>query len=213
MCDNRSVFLKHNLYLKMIRPSAKDLLITLLHKENEERSSEKDSHGDDVDIDDPFKEPSMWNRPALLSISNEIGLKVSTRGVVLCKTSLMRNLKRVMNDSIQMSDFVPTPFGYNYIAYWLPIVGNISYVVLVTSMSICVIHLSYVAAESFHNQYECSAWLKMYSLQCYVLKKVRHYLEDMNYNIVYSTICALSVALTSLFVRLRRYNEALVNAG
>ena len=197
----------------MIRTSAKELLITLLHKENEERSSEKDSHEVVIDIDDPFKEPSAWNRPALLSISNEIGLKVSTRGVVLCKSSLIRNLKRVMNDSILMRDFIPAPFGYNYIDYWLPIVCNISYVVFVTSMSICGIHLSYIAAENLHNQYECSYWLKMYSLQCYVLKKVRHYLEDMNYNIVYSTICALSVALTSLFVRLRRYNESLVNAG
>ena len=127
------------------------------------------------------------------------------------KNSLIRILKRVLDDSIERKDFVPRAFGYNMYEYWVPIFSNIAYVILVTTGTIFLINISYLAAEYYHDDYECVVWYKMYSLQCYVLKKVRNYLEEMNYNIVYSTMCALSLALTTLFVNLRKYNEVLMN--
>lgn len=188
--------------------TAKETLVSLLEAESEERQNEKDRR---FDSKDPFKDPNLWTMDTLTIIVSKVGLKPSTHGVSFSKNSLIRILKRVLDESIVSKDFVPRAFGYNMYEYWAPIFSNIAYVIFVTTGTIFLINISYLAAEYYHDEYECCNWFKMYSLQCYVLKKVRNYLEEMNYNIVYSTMCALSLALTTLFVNLRKYNEVLMN--
>lgn len=202
-------FTPHNLILsRMYQRAAKETLASLIEAESEERQNEKDRG---FDSNDPFNDPSKWTMDTLTIIVSKVGLKASTHGVSFSKNSLIRILKRVLDESITRTDFVPRSFGYNMVEYWLPIISNVAYVMIVTTGTIMLINISYLLAEHYHDEYECVNWFKMYSLQCYVLKKVRNYLEDMNYNIVYSTMCALSLALTTLFMNLRKYNEVLMN--
>ena len=61
------------------------------------------------------------------------------------------------------------------------------------------IHYLYGFCERYHTHLECHTWQEFYSLQCFVLKKSRYYLEMFNYDIVFTAVCALGVALANIF--------------
>ena len=74
-------------------------------------------------------------------------------------------------------------------------------------MSLILVYNAYIFAEYLHDYFECSYWSNTYTLKCYVTKKVRYHLEDLNYNIVYTTLCALSLTGASILMRLQKYTK------
>ena len=76
-------------------------------------------------------------------------------------------------------------------------------------ITIFTVQYLYGFSEDFHQSYECSKLANFYSLHCYVLKKCRAYLEEMNYNLVYTVICGLGIAAANT---LRKYQNAATRA-
>ena len=148
---------------------------------------------------------NMWNNATLAALLRNSGVRSRSAGHALTAMGLLLRLRQVVEDTAPENAYEPTAFGRNKYEYWFPIFREMVVGVSITILTIVSVQYLYGWSEDFHQHYECSKVRNFYSLQCYVFKKCRAYLEEMNYNLVYTVICGLGLAAANT---LRKYQNA-----
>lgn len=148
---------------------------------------------------------NMWTVSELASVLNECDILTRSAGREMDKTSLVTRMKQVYYNTENCSVYKPSPLGHNWRGFWSPYTSDIMMTLATVIGTIAGVHYLYSYCEHYHYVLNCSNWRKMYSMECYVLKKARSYLEEMNYNIVYTTLCGLGIALTGMLSRAKAY--------
>ena len=161
-------------------------------------------HDDDVEDGNVF-ELIQWSVPELAALLRECDILTRVAGREMDKSGLMTRMKQVYYNTERSNVYKPSPLGHNWIGFWSPYIADILITIMTVLGTLAGVHYLYTYCEYYHYAWNCSNWRKMYSLECYVLKKSRFYLEEMNYNLVYTTLCGLGIALTGLFARAKAY--------
>lgn len=156
---------------------------------------------DDVNI----YQANMWNNATLAALLRNANVRSRNAGHALTALGLILRLRQVIEDTAPETAYEPTAFGRNKYEYWSPIVREMVVGISITIMTIFTVQYLYGWSEDLHQAYECSKIINFYSLHCYVFKKCRSYLEEMNYNLVYTVICGLGLAAANT---LRKYQNA-----
>jgi len=154
-------------------------------------------------------ENNMWNNATLAALLRNAGVRSRTAGHALTALGLILRLRQIVEDTAPESAYEPTAFGRNKWEYWFPIIREMVVGIVITILTIFSVQYLYGWSEDFHQRYECSKVGNFYSLHCYVFKKCRAYLEEMNYNLVYTVICGLGLAAANT---LRKYQNAATKA-
>jgi hypothetical protein len=188
----------------------REVIIRLIREENENRilMNQEDilvlpdgDNGDDVNI----YQNNMWNVAEIAGILRQAGVRDRIAGRALPLAGLLLRLRQVMEENAIVGAFEPHPFGRNKKEYWLPILREMVLGVIITILTIIVVQWLYIWSEHFHHVFNCVQTSEFYSLKCFVIKKSRSYLEEMNYNMVYTTVCGLGIAAANT---LRKYQSA-----
>ena len=161
-------------------------------------------HDDDVEDGNVF-DLIQWSVPELAALLRECDILTRVAGREMDKSGLMTRMKQVYYNTERNNVYKPSPLGHNWIGFWSPYIADILITIMTVLGTLAGVHYLYTYCEYYHYAWNCSNWRKMYSLECYVLKKSRFYLEEMNYNLVYTTLCGLGIALTGLFARAKAY--------
>tara|TARA_R110000787_G_scaffold252484_1_gene357935 strand:+ start:107 stop:739 length:633 start_codon:yes stop_codon:yes gene_type:complete len=154
-------------------------------------------------------ESNMWNNATLAGLLRNAGVRSRSAGHALTALGLISRLRQIVENTASESAYEPTAFGRNKWEYWFPIIREMVVGVGITILTIFTVQYLYGFSEDFHQSYECSKVSNFYSLHCYVLKKCRAYLEEMNYNLVYTVICGLGLACANT---LRKYQNSATKA-
>jgi hypothetical protein len=154
---------------------------------------------------------TLWSVSDLAAILRECDVLTRIAGREMDKSSLMTRMRQVYYNTESSSIYKPSPLGHNWRGFWSPYITDIFMTIATVIGTLAGVHYLYTNCEYYHYIWNCSNWRKMYSLECYVLKKSRSYLEEMNYNLVYTTLCGLGIALTGMLARAKAY--ATKNAG
>ena len=165
----------------------------------------------DGDNDDEVNiyENNMWNNATLAALLRNAGVRSRNAGHALTAMGLILRLRQVVENTAPETAYEPTAFGRNKWEYWFPILRELFVGVGITILTIFTVQYLYGWSEELHQSYECSKVANFYSLHCYVFKKCRAYLEEMNYNLVYTVICGLGLAAANT---LRKYQHAATKA-
>lgn len=131
------------------------------------------------------------------------GVKIRCAGRELTKVMLNNRVKEFVNGTLPLSYYQPSPFGKNWREYWLPILIETVYSIIIIVGTIVGTIVLYQLCEHFHHEWECQSLVNIFSVHCYVAKKSRSYLETYAYDIVYTTIVGVGVALVRIFMKMR----------
>tara|TARA_R110000803_G_scaffold1094_5_gene3725 strand:+ start:169 stop:960 length:792 start_codon:yes stop_codon:yes gene_type:complete len=189
----------------------RETLIRLLEHENDDRRVMENADlivvPDDSDASNEVNlyNANMWNVAPLATILRSAGVKTRSAGHALSLLGLLLRLRHVMDDTAPESAYDPTCFGRNKWEYWYPILKEIFVLFIITTLTVIGVQFLYVWSEHFHHTYECVKTSEFFSAKCYVLKKCRSYLEEMNYNLVYTVICGIGLAIANI---LRKFTNA-----
>lgn len=197
----------HKLFMGLMHePTTKEKLRKFIEVFN--ATHEQEEH---IDVDAPDFTPNRWSVSQLATALSEAGVKTRVAGREMDKSSLLHRFETIYSERPYPTDWVvPSPNGENWRAYWGPIIGEAIWAVLVVIGTVLGVYAAYYFCEEQHYKYQCRYLKNMYSLQCFVLKKSRSYLEEMNYNIVYSVACGLGVFLSGFLMRLQKYAARMV---
>lgn len=186
-------------------------LISLLEAENDDRKS-MEKITDFLVIPDGTNdskvniyESNMWNNATLANILRNAGVRTRTAGHPLTSLGLILRLRQVIENNAPETAYEPTAFGRNKYEYWQPIIRELIVGIGITFVTIFAVQYMYSWSEELHHRYNCVKTSEFYSLKCYVFKKCRAYLEDMNYNLVYTVVCGIGIACANT---LRKYQTA-----
>lgn len=173
-------------------------------------TDEKEGKDDKVTnkiVEDEFNvfDSNMWTVSELAAVLSKCDILTREAGREMDKSSLMTRLKQVYYKKESSSVYKPSPLGHNWRGFWSPYISDITMTLATVIGTIAGVHYLYSYCEHYHYALNCSNWRKMYSMECYILKKARSYLEEMNYNIVYTTLCGLGIALTGMLSRAKAY--------
>ena len=181
------------------------------HNNSDRANNNNSDSADDSVIEYNVFEPALWSVSDLAAILRECDVLTRAAGREMDKSSLMIRMKQVYYNTGSRSIYKPAPLGHNWIGFWSPYITDILMTIATVIGTLVGVHYLYTKCEYYHYVWNCSNWRKMYSLECYVMKKSRSYLEEMNYNLVYTTLCGLGIAITGLLARAKAY--ATKNAG
>ena len=152
-----------------------------------------------------------WSVSDLASVLRECGILTRNAGRDMDKNSLLLRMKNVFYNRASSDVFKSSPLGHNWRGFWKPYIAEVLMAIFTVLGTLAAVHYLYSYCEYYHYTWNCSNWRKMYSLECYVMKKSRAYLEEMNYNLVYTTLCGLGIAMAGILSRAKAY--ATKNAG
>ena len=175
-----------------------------------EEDDDKNTH-EEEEADYNVFDSKMWSVSDLASVLRECDILTRSAGREMDKSSLVTRMKQVYFNKECSNVYKPSPLGHNWRGFWSPYTTDMIMTVAIVIGTIAGVHYLYTYCEHYHYVWNCSNWRKMYSMECYVIKKARSYLEEMNYNIVYTTLCGLGIALTGMLSRAKAY--ATRNAG
>ena len=188
----------------------REAVIILIKAENENRKmmSQEDllvfpdgNNDDEVNI----YQNNMWNVAEIAAILRNGGVRDRNAGRALPLAGLLLRLRQVMENTAPETSYEPTPFSRNKREYWFPVIREMCVGIFITILTITVVQYLYIWSEYLHQHYNCVQTSEFYSLKCFVVKKSRSYLEEMNYNMVYTAICGLGLAAANA---LRKYQNA-----
>ena len=119
----------------------------------------------------------------------------------LDKRVLMKRCELLKSYKLPIAYIVPKPFNENAVEFWLPLLTELMWSLFIIVGSILSSLVCYHYAEVLHSRNDCANIFttNMYSLQCFVAKKARSYFENLNYNIVYTTMIGIGVATARIF--------------
>ena len=89
----------------------------------------------------------------------------------------------------------------NWKSFWLPMMGEFFIAIVTVIGTVIGVHYLYYVSENLHKEFDCVYYRNFYSMQCYMIKQCRSYLESLTYNIVYTTICGVGLALANFVSR------------
>ena len=194
-----------------VAPSAKYRLICHLKLDNDERRL-MDRPLLVLPEDATQKKPenyydeNMWNNAPLAGILRESGIRTRGAGHNLTGLVLLLRLRQVMEGTAPPRAFEPNWYGENKKEFYLPLLTDFLMTTFLVAGTVLGVHYLYGFCERYHTQLECHTWKEFYSLKCFVLKQSRHYLEMFNYELVFTTMCVVGLALVSIF---RKHQSAL----
>ena len=147
---------------------------------------EEDDDGNRVPSDDA----ELYNLdvPTSTLLLRNAGVRTREGGVALNVGGLRRRIRQVWENKAVPKYFEPSPAGINKWEYWLPIVRELVQGVLIVVGTILLSRYLYIQAEYYHDKWNCVEYGNFYSMWCYTAKKSRAYLEDLNYNMVYTAL-------------------------
>ncbi len=148
---------------------------------------------------------NMWNVAGLAGLLRVAGVRVREAGHPLPLLGLLLRLRQVVEDTAPSHAYEPSPFGKNKWSYWFPILQELFSGLAITLGTIFAVQVLYHWSEEYHHRYNCTYSSEFYTLKCYVLKKSRSYLEELNYNLVYTVLCGLGIAFANT---LRKYQSS-----
>ena len=196
------------IYLNFRRETPRDRLLQWIEQDNERRE-ENALAIIDPDAEAPFT-GALTAAEAVMALNHvHAYTRVSSQQLVIA--TMTHRLNRIWNGNAPRGFFKPQLFGPNMFGYWVPLILEIIRGFLIIVFTVVGVHVLYSWVENFHYNHQCSHWVNMYSFQCYVAKKVRYQLEEMNYNTVYTVFCGVSVAGASVIMRLKNYIRDVVN--
>ncbi len=137
-------------------------------------------------------------------ILRNAGVRTREGGVALNVGGLRRRLRQVWENKAVAKYFEPSPAGINKREYWLPIVLELIQGALIIIGTILLSRYLYIWAEYYHERWDCVTYGNFYSLWCYTAKKSRAYLEDLNYNMVYTALIGCGAFASKLLMTYQR---------
>ena len=133
----------------------------------------------------------------------ECRVKTREHGYQLNRIMLNNRVKDFVNGILASSCYQPSPFGINWREYWFPILIETAYSIIIIVGTIVGTIVLYQLCEHLHHKWGCQYLVNIFTLQCYVVKNSRSYLESYAYDIVYTTIVGIGVAGLRIFVIMR----------
>ncbi len=137
-------------------------------------------------------------------ILRNAGVRTRDGGVALGKEGLSRRIKTVWENRGRVNWFEPTPTGINRREWWLPMFKEFFTGVAMVVGTILLSRYLYIWAEHYHAKWDCVSYGNFYSMWCYTAKKSRAYLEDMNYNMVYTALIGCGAFASKLLMSYQR---------
>ncbi len=194
-------------------PDTRTTLERLIHAENEYR--ELMGHKDFLVLPNGHNEKevniyeaNLWNNAELAALLRKAGVRTRNAGHALPSLGLLLRLRQCIENTACETVYEPTALGRNKRDYWLPIFKELVHGAFICFITIVVVHCLYYWSEELHHRCRCVKISEFYSLKCYVLKKCRSYLEEMSYNLVYTVLCGLGLAMANTA---RKYSTAVRN--
>jgi hypothetical protein len=177
-----------------------------LHREIANLNEELSLQGNSQFTIDNITEASSWTAPQLQAFLDGFGIKTQHKGSSLGKEVLTARLLKLRNNTLTNNDFLPTPFGRNYINYWLPFIKESIIGAVVIVFVFIGVAMLYKLAEHYHSHYKCDYVFSfnMYSLPCFASKKARAFLEEQQYNMVYTVLIAVTLAVCNAMRRINK---------
>lgn len=197
-----------HIYLKFCSDTPKDKLLQWIEQDNERRE-ENALTIIDPSTNTPFT--GTMNAAEAVMALNYVNAYTRVSSQQLVVATMTHRLNQIWNGTARRKYFKPEYFGPNMYDYWVPLLLEIIRGFLIVIATLIGVHLLYSWVEVFHYNQQCSRWGNMYTFQCYVAKKMRHRLEEMNYNTVYTVFCGVSVAGASVLLRIQKYVKDAVN--
>ena len=142
------------------------------------------------------------------TILRNAGVRTRQGGISLNVGGLRRRIRQVWENRANPNYFEPSIAGINRREYWLPIVKELITGVCMVFGTILLTRQLYVWAEHYHAQWECVDYGNFYSMWCYAVKKSRTYLEELNYNMVYTALIGVGAFVSKiLFAYQKQFNK------
>jgi len=138
--------------------------------------------------------------PTNTTILRNAGVRTREGGVALNVGGLRRRLRQVWENRACPKYFEPSPTGINRREYWLPIVKEFVTGVLIVIGTILLSRYLYILAEYYHSKWNCVEYGNFYSMWCYTAKKSRAYLEELNYNMVYTALIGCGAFASKIII-------------
>ncbi len=138
--------------------------------------------------------------PTNTTILRRAGVRTREGGVALNVGGLRRRLRQVWENKAVAKYFEPSPAGINKREYWLPIVLELIQGACIIIGTILLSRYLYIWAEYYHEKWDCVAYGNFYSMWCFTAKKSRAYLEDLNYNMVYTALIGCGAFASKLLM-------------
>jgi len=142
---------------------------------------------------------NLDNSPSTIILRNA-GVRTRQGGLALEKEGLQRRIKAVWENKGKIEWFEPSPTGINRREWYLPMITEIVTGVLMVVGTILLSRILYIWAEHYHAKWDCVHYGNFYSIWCYSAKKSRAYLEDMNYNMVYTALIGCGAFASKLLM-------------
>ena len=199
----------NSIYRLFRTKTSKDILIEWVQDDNVRRQANQLTIIN-VANDIPFEATFMNAAEAAMAL-NSVDAYTGTKEHKFVIATMVYRLNQIWKGQAPRKYFKPKYFGPNMYDYWVPIWMDCLRTILLVVCTIVGVHIAYTYVEDYHHNNKCSHWKNMYSFHCYAAKKVRHHLEEMNYNTVYTIFCALCIAGTTLLLRLQKYIKDAMN--
>lgn len=197
------------IYILLRTKTHRQQLIEWIEDDNERRKANQLAIIE-ITKDVPFELTKMNAAEAAMALSS-VNAYTSTKEHRFVIATMIYRLNQIWNNEAPRKYFKPSYFGPNMYDYWMPIGMDLLRTIFLVLCTIIGVHVAYTYVEDYHHNNQCSHWRNMYSFHCYAAKKVRHHLEEMNYNTVYTVFCGLCIAGTTLLLRLQKYIKDAMN--
>ena len=141
----------------------------------------------------------------LTSLCRDAGILTQLSGKPLSIAEMMGRLKMVTNSTADNEIFNPSAFGANWKGYWYPYFNSIGYTIFTTSCALIGIFIANVFINLIHSNRNCNSFFHFLQAECYIVKKARQNLEELNYYILYTAFCAISVSALGLMAKIKAF--------
>ena len=174
--------------------------------------NEEKSKNNEIAIDKSnVLESEQYSVGQLASLLRDANCLTRVAGRELDKGAMMSRLSSIIEGEPPKKYFVPSAFGYNSTGFWFPVLSDMLFSVIMIALIVGSSHLVYRICEHYHSLYGCQYFINSFSPECYILKKGRATLEDLQYYILYASVCAIGVAFTGVITKTRVYASNLIN--
>lgn len=193
-------------FFQYISPSHQTILKKLLLEENENRKQlEMDilifPEEETKSVKSNLFDANQWTVGALASLLREAGVRTRKAGRELTGNPLMTRMRQVYENTASASCYEPTVSGANWWEYWLPFFIEFIYLIIFVSGTILGVLFLYTWTENLHASYGCISYTRFYSWECFILKKARAYLENLNYDLAHTVIMGVALSLTRILAK------------
>ena len=174
---------------------------------NEEKAKVNETAIDDLNVE----QMELYSAGQLASLLRDAKCLTRVAGRELDKGAMMTRLLSIREGEPPKKYFVPSAFGYNSTGFWFPVLSDMLYSHIMLAGIVGFVYFVYRIIEHYHSLYGCHYFINSFSPWCILLKKGRATLENLQYNIIFTFVCATGVAFTGAVTKTQMFASKLYN--